>query len=231
MYQVQLIESSMGRMNRVVVPGIPHHITQRGVRREQVFFRHDDYTLFANLLRHFLKKTELRILAWCLMPNHYHLLAIPPHPKSFADFFAPLHRTYSFIINQREGWSGHLWQERYTSFPVDNDHAMAAARYIELNPLRAKLIHSPDEYQWSSTRAHLTGQEDGITDLVSSVNLQHDWKSLLEGGLTDAEIAQFRDHENKNLPLGNPQFLEEIRKSFSIPTEPRKRGRPKTNTP
>ena len=231
MYQVHLIEAEMGRTNRVVIPGIPHHITQRGVRRQQVFFSHDDYTLFTNLLRHFLKKTDLRVLAWCLMPNHYHILVTPPHSKSLAEFFAPLHRTYSFIINQREGWSGHLWQERYNSFPVDNDHTMAAARYIELNPLRAKLVNSPDEYPWSSAQAHLTSQEDGITDLVSSMNLQHDWKSLLESGLTDEEIAQFRHHENTNLPLGNPQFLEEIRKSCSIPTEPRKRGRPKTIIP
>ena len=129
----------MPRLARIVVPGEPHHITQRGNRRMQVFFSADDSGAYKALLAEFCAKAEVEVLAWCLMPNHVHLVLVPSDKDGLRRALGETHRRYSKLINQREGWRGHLWQERFHSFAMDEDHLIEAVRYIELNPVRAGL--------------------------------------------------------------------------------------------
>ncbi|MEW5980395.1 MAG: transposase, partial [Acidobacteriota bacterium] len=144
----------MARLARVIAPGVPHHVTQRGNRRQQTFFCDDDYREYIALVSEWCAKHCVRIWAWCLMPNHVHLIAVPSSPESLARAIGEAHRRYTRRINFRENWRGHLWQERFASFPLDENYLLAAARYVEMNPVAAGLVAHPGEYPWSSARAH-----------------------------------------------------------------------------
>ncbi|MDO9079874.1 MAG: transposase [Desulfuromonadales bacterium] len=145
----------MARIARVIAPGIPHHLTQRGNRRQQTFFCDDDYSTYIDLMAEWCGKYRVTIWAWCLMPNHVHLIAVPESEESLARAIGEAHRRYTRRINFREKWRGHLWQERFASFPMDEGHLVSAARYVEMNPVAAGIVASPEDYPWSSARAHL----------------------------------------------------------------------------
>jgi putative transposase len=153
----------MARIARVVVPGFPHHVTQRGNRRQQTFFCDDDYLAYIDLMAEWCRAYNVAIWPWCLMPNHVHLIAVPANAEGLARAIGEAHRRYTRRINFREQWRGHLWQERFASFPMDNRYLLATARYIEMNPVAANLVRNPGEYPWSSVRAHLTGEDDLLT--------------------------------------------------------------------
>jgi putative transposase len=152
----------MGRMARVVVPDVPHHITQRGNRRQLTFFSGNDYQQYINIMSQSCTQHNVEIWAYCLMPNHVHLIAVPSQSDSLRLAIGEAHRQYTRMINFSHGWRGHLWQERFFSFPMDESHLLAAARYIELNPVRAGLVTRPGDYKWSSARAHIGGEDDNL---------------------------------------------------------------------
>ena len=145
----------MPRTARLVVPGIPHHVTQRGNRRQPTFFRDEDYALYLRLLRHWTAQAGTRVWAWCLMPNHVHLILVPAHEYGLRAALGETHSRSTRHVNQREDWRGHLWQSRFASFPMDEEWLVACARYVELNPVRAGLAARPEDWRWSSARAHL----------------------------------------------------------------------------
>ncbi|MDQ0473505.1 transposase [Labrys wisconsinensis] len=156
----------MARIARLVVPGLAHHVTQRGNRRERGFFTEDDYRAYLDLLKAYLPKSGTRLLAWCLMPNHVHLLAVPDGPDGLRALLGEVHRRYTAGINARNGWTGHLWQGRFGSVVMEEYHFVHAVRYVCLNPVRAKLAPRAEDWPWASTRAHLSGHDDGLTDLA-----------------------------------------------------------------
>jgi putative transposase len=127
----------MPRIARLVVPGIPHHVTQRGNRRQRVFFSAGDGRLYLRLLREGCEKAGTRVWAWCLMPNHVHLILVPAHEHGLRAALAEPHRRYAATVNRRSEWKGHLWQERFASFPMDEQWLIACARYVELNPVQS----------------------------------------------------------------------------------------------
>ncbi len=122
----------MARIARVIAPGIPHHITQQGNRRQQTFICDEDYIAYIDLVAEWCGKHKVAIWAWCLMPNHVHLIAVPASEEGLARAIGEAHRRYTRMINSRENWRGHLWQERFASFPMDDDHLLAAVRYVEM---------------------------------------------------------------------------------------------------
>ena len=140
----------MARMPRLVVPGYPHHVTQRGNRRMKTFFCDDDYLYYIDLLREHKEEAKVDIWAYCLMPNHTHIVVVPEQEDSLAGLFSLVHRHYSRYINFREKWTGHLWQERFHSFVMGEQYLMATVRCVELNPLRARLCTHLFEWPWSS---------------------------------------------------------------------------------
>ena len=112
------------------------------------------------------RKWQVEIWAWCLMPNHVHLIAVPKNEEGLARAIGEAHRRYTRRINSREGWRGHLWQERFASFPMDENYLLVATRYVEMNPVRAGMVHAPEDYRWSSARAHLEGQDDQLVKVA-----------------------------------------------------------------
>ncbi len=154
----------MARFARLVVPHVPHHVTQRGNRRQQVFFGDNDYRAYLDLLRTWSTLTETRIWAYCLMPNHVHVIAVPPDETGLARTFSETHRRYTRRINFREGWRGHLWQSRFASFAMDEAHLFRCVRYVELNPVRAGLSRSPAQWPWSSAAEHAGHTSERICD-------------------------------------------------------------------
>ena len=150
----------MPRIARVVAPGFPHHITQRGNRRLQTFFCDEDYGAYVSLMSEWCGQHGVEIWAYCLMPNHVHLVAVPKSEDGLRRAIGEAHRRYTRRVNFREGWRGHLWQGRFASYPMDETYLLCAARYIELNPVRAKLVGDAAEWRWSSAPAHLAGKDD-----------------------------------------------------------------------
>jgi putative transposase len=215
----------MPRLARIVVPGVPHHVTQRGNRRQAVFFGDADYRAYLALLAEHTRKAGVAVWAWCLMPNHVHLMLVPPSPDALRAALSEAHRRYSRLVNFREGWRGYLWQGRFASCPMDDAHTLAAARYIELNPVRARLVRRPEEWRWSSARAHLTGRSDGLT-LVDALGIATaQWRAFLGASLSDDALETIRRGERTGRPLGDDTFVRRLEKLTGRRLAPRKPGR------
>jgi putative transposase len=216
----------MPRLARLVVPGIPHHVTQRGNRRQQTFFSHQDFALYLKLLREWCDKAGTRIWAWCLMPNHVHLILVPSHEDGLRGALGEAHRRYTWHVNQREDWRGHLWQSRFASFPMDEAWLIACARYVELNPVRARLVEQPEQWRWSSARAHLGLADDGVTETAPLLDRAPDWRGLLDSGLETEAREAIRARERTGHALGDDGFLARMAAAVGREVKPRPRGRP-----
>ena len=213
----------MARIARVICPGIPHHITQRGNRRQETFFCDDDYLAYVDLLSEWCRKCGVVIWAWCLMPNHVHLIAVPQAETSFARAFGEAHRRYTRRINFRENWRGHLWQERFASFPMDELHLLAAVRYVEMNPVAAGLVAHPADYRWSSASAHLDGTEDRLASASPLQDMISNWKEFLRLSTGD-ELKILQQHERTGRPLGSGSFVEEMEQKIGRILRPQRPG-------
>jgi putative transposase len=218
----------MARIARVIASGYPHHITQRGNRRQQTFFCDDDYLTYIELMAQWCKKYQVDIWAWCLMPNHVHLIAVPHSEEGLARAIGEAHRRYTRRINFREKWRGHLWQERFASFPMDEQYLLATARYIEMNPVAAKLVQNPGEYRWSSAHAHLVGQDDDLVQVKPLLGLVPDWHSFLMLS-PEHEVDLLHRHESTGRPLGEDTFIDQLEIAAKRILRPQKPG-PKKNS-
>lgn len=216
----------MGRVARVVVPGIPHHITQRGNRRLRVFFSDKDYAMYMSLLCKYCTRYSLGVWAYCLMPNHIHLIAVPERETSLGRAIGETHRQYTLRINEREEWTGHLWQGRFSSYPMDERHLLAAARYVEINPVRAGLVSDPLDWRWSSARFHVSGKPDPLVKPNMLSRMVGNWASFLREQIRDNEL--FRKHQSTGRPLGDARFIERCENALGRTLKIRKRGRKPT---
>src|SRR4051812_9724029 len=140
----------MPRRPRVVVPGVPHHVTQRGNNQQLVFFSNADFQLYLNLIEKHAVRHGLGVLGYCLMPNHVHLIVVPESDESLARALGGTHSDYALAVNASSTRTGHLWQNRFFSCPMDEGHAWRALRYVDLNPVRAGLVGTAWEWPWSS---------------------------------------------------------------------------------
>ncbi len=200
----------MARIARIVVPGIPHHITQRGNRRQETFFNTGDYREYISLMAEACNLHGLEIWAYCLMSNHIHLIAVPEKTESLRQAIGEAHRRYTRSINFRQKWRGHLWQERFASFPMDENYLLSAVRYIELNPVRARVANDPISYSWSSAKCHTLGQDDELVRVKPLLDLVPDWQRFLQEGIEEKESQLIRRHEKTGRPLGNESFINKI---------------------
>ncbi|MCK7474239.1 MAG: transposase [Rhodopseudomonas palustris] len=208
----------------MVVPNVPHHVTQRGNRRMPVFFREEDYREYLALLNEYTVKAKAEIVAFCLMPTHVHLIVVPRDEASLTGAIQEVHRRYSRMINFRENWRGHLWQGRYASFPLDKAHLFAAVRYIEWNPVRARLALNPEDWPYSSARHHLGIEESELIRRDRFGESISDWRSFLMEGIGDDEIGLIRRHEGSGRPLGDEKFLKRCEKKLGRDLHPGKPG-------
>lgn len=215
----------MPRIARVVIPHIPHHITQRGNRRQRTFFTDDDYAAYVALMAEHCRMCDVEIWAYCLMPNHIHLIAVPGTPDGLRSAIAEVHRRYTRRINIRERWRGHLWQERFASFPMDESHCLAAARYIELNPVRARFVERPEDWPWCSAAAHLASADDSLVCVGPLLEKVDDWPTFLTIDSSEGELETIRHHERTGRPLGGEAFVARLERSLGRRLAPQKPGR------
>ena len=219
----------MARLARVVIAGMPHHVTQRGNRRQATFFCDEDYSAYLELMGQWCQEVGVAIWAYCLMPNHVHLIAVPKSADGLRRGIGEAHRRYTRRVNFREGWRGHLWQGRFASFVMDEPYLLAAARYIELNPVRAGLVVAPSDYRWSSARAHLKGKDDALVQVAPLLAMTGKWRQLLTSAVSEEQLRQFREHERTGRVLGDDAFQRQLEKKLGRVLRRQKPG-PKRQT-
>jgi putative transposase len=219
----------MPRQARPVFAGVPHHVTQRGIQRSTVFIDHTDGAHYLDLLRHYTAQSDIEVVAYCLMPNHVHLVLIPPDKDALHRTLKSVHGRYASRFNRARDRVGHLWQNRYFSAPLDSDYFLNAVRYVELNPVRARLISRADEYPWSSAGAHCGLRPDPlVTARPRSVLFRgiDDWGLWLSRGVSDDTLAAIRRQTFKNLPCGSESFISGLESEAGKILRPRPNGRP-----
>ena len=162
----------MPRLPRTVFANLPHHVTQRGNRREDIFFTDEDREAYLSWLKEYSEKYQVEILAYCLMTNHIHLVVVPATEDGLQRVLKPLHMRYAQHINRERGWKGHLWQGRFFSSPLDEAYLWAAVRYVERNPVRAGMVKRAENYRWSSAAAHCGKEIDKLIAPKSRWNKQ-----------------------------------------------------------
>jgi len=217
----------MARLARAVIPGLPCHVTQRGNRRQKTFFGPEDYLLYLALMAESCHRHGVAIWAYALMPNHSHLVAVPETADALRRAIGEAHRRYTLEVNKREGWTGCLWQGRFFSFVMDEPHTIAAARYIELNPVRAGLAGRADQYAWSSARAHLARQDDALVSVAPLLSRVDDWRAFLCEDAHTAIGDELRKHTTTGRPLGSDEFVSGLERLLGRMLRPRKPGPPR----
>ncbi len=218
----------MPRIARIVAPGLPHHITQRGNRRMQTFFCDDDYRAYLSLVVEWSRQFGNRIWGYCLMPNHVHLVVVPKTADGLCRGIGEAHRRYTRRINFREGWRGHLWQGRFASFVMDEGYLLAATRYVERNPVKAGLVGKAEDWPWSSAAGHVAGRGDVVAECQWLAERIAGWdctwrEYLLEPDETDLAVAM-RQRENTGRPLGDESFVKRVGALLRRDLLPKKRG-------
>jgi putative transposase len=226
----------MPRRPRFVLPGAPHHVTQRGNNRQDVFFSDDDRMRYLHMLHHNSRRYNLRILGWCLMTNHVHLIAIPGVPESLALCIRQTHSQYSWEVNRRRNRVGHLWQNRFFSCALEPAHLISALRYVDLNPVRAGMTADPWNWRWSSARAHTSPQgHDALLgwpwlDWMEEARLGSwsflDWKANLLKASQPEELNRIRRATNLGEPLGSDEFVMSLEAKAGRRLRVQARGRP-----
>jgi putative transposase len=219
----------MPRIARVCAEGYPHHITQRGNNKEKVFFDKEDRGFYLNVLQRYKDKHAMRILAYCLMGNHIHILAVPGEETSLAKGIGGTNLIYTQYINRKYSRSGRLWQNRFFSSVVEEEpYLWAVIRYIEQNPVRAKLVKREEDYQWSSARAHILGIKDEVLSKESWFGDKEikSYREFLRRDVKEVN-ALIRRATSTGRPLGSKFFIKKLEKMLKRDLFPKQGGRPK----
>ena len=221
----------MPRLARSVFPDVPHHITQRGNRREDVFFEDKDRQVYLEWLGEYCDKWQVKILAWCLMTNHIHLVLVPTTEEGLQRVLKPLHMRYAQRVNRARGWKGHLWQGRFFSSPLDEAYTWTAIRYVERNPVRAGMVEKAEEYLWSSAAAHCGLIESPllVRAKMEGAISEDEWSDWLAVSEDEHATKLLRRNVEKGLPCGSDQFVASLEKLARRALRFRPQGRPVDN--
>jgi putative transposase len=214
----------MARLARLVVPGLPHHVTQRGNGRARTFFGDGDYALYRDLLAQACREAQVEVWAWCLMPNHVHLILVPSDADGLRRALSRTHRTYAGIIHTRRKRTGHFWQGRFGSVVMDEAHLAAAVRYVSMNPVRARLVARAQDWRWSSVRAHLYGRNDGLTTRGPVLTRFSPFRDFLAAPEDADAVDRLRVAASIGRPVGDKAFLARLERLTKRTLRPQKRG-------
>jgi putative transposase len=215
----------MSRVARIVVPGFPHHVTQRGNRRSDVFESDDDRQAYLRFLRQYADRHGLAVWAYCLMTNHVHLVVVPEREDSLAKALRDTHTVYAMRFNARTRLGGHLWQGRFYSCPMDESHLWAALRYVERNPVRAGLVARAEDYRWSSAPAHCQNAGDPVLSKeFPPPGVIADWAQWLETE-DDEHVDRIRMCTRVGRPCGAAPFATRLEALLNRSLQPKPRGR------
>jgi putative transposase len=214
---------------RVVAVDIPHHVTQRGNGRRFILDADADRVVYLNLLRQNTELYSVSLIGYCLMSNHVHMVVVPHKTDGLALALKDTHGRYASYWNAGHNSSGHVWQGRYYSCPLDQSHLWEALRYTELNPVRAGLVTEAESWIWSSAAAHC-GTEAAEGCLEMEMWRQHwdvsNWQKYLTAGGTESEITAIRQCTHTGRPLGTAEFIHFLEEATQRRLAPRKGGRP-----
>jgi putative transposase len=220
----------MPRYRRIVVVDCAHHVTQRGNHREPVFDSDEDRKIYLDLVERNVSLCNVSILGYALMPNHVHWIVTPHREDSLAVAFGRAHYRYSHYFQAKRRTTGHLWQNRFYSCALSRDHLVTAMRYVELNPVRAGLVRTAEDYGWSSARAHVDGRDErGMLDLRAweAVCGAAEWRGLLEAAADGGQCEELERCTFGGKPLGGEAFRCEIGVKMGRDLTLRGPGRPK----
>ena len=220
----------MPRLARIVFAGIPHHITQRGNRRADVFFDNADRARYLKLLKEYALIHEVEILAYCLMRDHVHIIAVPRLSDGLQRVLKPLHMRYAQAINRRHGWSGHLWQGRFFSRPLDDEYLWFCVRYVERNSVRAGIVERAEDYLWSSAAVRCGLRSDAMITANSThwAVFEHitNWSAWLAEEEESRRLEIVRRNIHQNLPCRSGTFVEHLERISQRSLHFRPVGRP-----
>jgi putative transposase len=220
----------MARLPRFVVPGCPHHVTARGNRREPIFFEQGDQDVYRDILGEQMDKARVEVWAYCLMPNHVHLILCPSDENGMARAMGAAHRRWANHINARGRWRGHLFDGRYASVAMDEPHLITAVRYVALNPVRARLVPNARDWPWSSVQAHLNGENDGLVVVEPVLRRVSDFTALIQSPADDPAFASLRSSELIGRPLGTDEFISGLERILGRKIARRAPGRKKATS-
>lgn len=224
----------MPRVARIVVEHVPHHVTQRGNNRQDVFFVDDDRRAYLSLLEERSAAYGLNVLGYCLMTNHVHLIVVPKSPDALARAIGRTHFHYTQYINRLHGRSGHLWQNRFYSCALDDVHLWRTLSYVERNPVRARMVRLAWRYRWSSAAAHVSKSDpSGLLDLDGWRQewTPARWQRVLRRPEDDEEVASIRRCTHTGRPLGTDRWLGRLETRLGRRLRPLPVGRPRQDKP
>jgi len=217
----------MARIARAVMPGYPHHVTQRGNYQQNIFKDEEDYRRYKGWLEEYSRKEGLKIWAYCLMTNHVHFVCVPSQEASLSRTFNTVHMRYAQYYNKKSGVKGHLWQGRFYSSILDERHLYAAVRYIENNPLRAAMVADTKDYQWSSTKGHMEGLKDPLLSYDSPLDFEiKDWEAYLREVDDEELVKGIRKNGLTGRPCGDEGFISKIEAMLGRELKSKPPGRP-----
>ncbi len=216
----------MSRVGRVVIAGFPHHITQRGNRRADVFLSDADRQAYLGFVEKYAERHGLAVWAYCLMSNHVHIVAVPMREESLGLALRDAHTVYAMRFNTCTKTTGHVWQGRFYSCPLDEAHLWAAVRYVERNPVRARLAARAEDYPWSSARAHCGLARDTLlSGEFPPPGVVEDWTAWLTHEDDPETIDRIRQQTNTGRPCGSNAFVERLEGLLDRVLRPGRRGR------
>ena len=218
----------MPRLPRIAIPGLPHHVTQRGNRKVEVFIDDTDRHVYLKLLTKYCTELALRIWAWCLMNNHVHLIAVPSRENSLSLALQRTHGDYAGYFNSRHSKTGHLWQGRFYGTVLDEPHLWNAVRYVERNPVRAGIVKRATDYRWSSAAAHCGLRPDRLlsNDLPLLAAIPN-WETWLGGIEKEEDLRLIRDRTHSGRPCTDDGFARTLEIQLNRKLLPQRAGRKK----
>lgn len=196
-----------------------------GNRQEPIFFEDGDQDIYCDMLAEQMRKARVEIWAYCLMPNHVHLIACPSDEDGLGRAMGAAHRRWANYVNVRGRWRGHLFDGRFASVVMDEPHLLSAVCYVSLNPVRARLASTAQDWAWSSVRAHLAGEDDGLVVVRPVLDRVELFAKILQTEADDPAFARLRAAESTGRPLGSADFVVDLERRLGRPIARRASGR------
>ncbi len=222
----------MARLRRVIAPGLPHHVTQRGNQKANVYRDEQDRNVYSRLLLERSRQYSIDILSYCLMTNHIHMVVVPYRKDSLSKGLRDAHGLYAAYFNRKYNRTGHLWQGRFYSCVLDEFGLWSAVRYVERNPVRAGMVKRAELYRWCSAAAHCGFREDPLlAKWVPPKGPTFNWSAWLASEEAQDELESLREKTKTGRPWGSDTFIEQLESKLGRPLKPQKGGRPFSKKP
>ncbi|MEM6811557.1 MAG: transposase [Pseudomonadota bacterium] len=215
----------MARQARIIIPHSCHHVSQRGNRGDNIFFEKADYQYYLSLLKEQLNHFDLSLYSYTLLPNQIHLLLEPKSETSLSRAIGETNRQYTRYINQKHNWTGHLFQNRFFSYAMDEQYALRAARFIETLPVTAMITDKPQNFLWSSAKFRIKNIQNDFLKSFRTFHIDQNWEEFLDRPMDQDELKLIQTHLQTGRPRGGHLFLDRIEDQLGKPVRPQKRGR------